>query len=122
MTLVAIKHINPNERLKWMASLKKYRKKHIELHEGKTIECTRDYKIRTWSITNMQTCKIKWIKTIRNKNVRTYWIWNEGDKNKNLPNITLIKRKTITWGDRKEKKNAQQMFWQQSFKGMIMHT
>jgi hypothetical protein len=70
----------------------------------------------------MQTCKIKWIKTIRNKNMRTYWIWNEGDENKNLPNIRLIKRKNITWGDRKEKKNAQQMFWQQSFKGMIMHT
>jgi hypothetical protein len=30
-----------------MASLEKYKKKHIELHEGKTIECTRDYKIRT---------------------------------------------------------------------------
>jgi hypothetical protein len=54
--------------------------------------------------------------------MRTYGIWNEGKENKNLPNIRLIKRKTITWGDRKERKNGQQMFWQQSFKGMIMHT
>jgi hypothetical protein len=54
--------------------------------------------------------------------MRTYWIWNEGKKNKNLPNITLIKTKPITPGDRKDKKNAQQMLWQQSFKGMIMHT
>lgn len=27
--------------------------------------------------------------------MRTYWIWNDGDENKNLPNITLIKRKNL---------------------------
>lgn len=42
--------------------------------------------------------------------MRTYGIWNEGKENKNLPNITLIKWKTITWGDRKEKKILNKCF------------
>jgi hypothetical protein len=54
--------------------------------------------------------------------MRTYGIWNEGKENKSLPNITLIKRKTITWGDRKEKKMPNKCFDKQSFKWMIMDT
>lgn len=101
MTLVAIKHINPNEQLKWVAktSLEKYKKEHIELRWRKNNRMHKRLQKLNF-ITNMQTCRIKWMKTIRIKNIRTYWIWNEGKENKNLPNIT-IKRKTITWGDRK---------------------
>jgi hypothetical protein len=54
--------------------------------------------------------------------MRTYGIWNEGKENKILPNITLSKRKTNTWGDRKEKKMANKCFDKQPFKGMIMDT
>ncbi len=63
MTLVTIKHINPNEQLKSMAktSLEKYKKEHIELRWRKNNRMHKRLQELNL-ITNMQTCRIKWIK------------------------------------------------------------
>jgi hypothetical protein len=68
MTLVAIKHINPNEQLKWMekTSVEMYKKEHIELRWRKNNRMHKRLQ-KLNLITNMQTCWIKWIKTVRSK-------------------------------------------------------